>query len=117
MTPHPRRHLYVSRSDSGYSLIELLISLSILALLLAMIPGTLRLGRRAWETPGQIDETPGAAALAFAERQLKSALPIFKRNAQGLQGLQFSGSEQSLSFVSELQSGPYGGGLYKIDVG
>lgn len=104
-------------TDDGYSLIELLISLAILALLLAMVPGTLRLGRRAWETPGQLEDNPSVAALAFAVRQLNGALPLFKRNAQGLQALQFSGSEQALSFVSDLQSGPYGGGLYTIGIG
>ena len=117
MTPRSQLRARATDSDDGFSLVELLISLTILSLLLAMVPGTLRLGRRAWETPGQIEESPSVAALAFAERQLKSALPIYKRSAQGLQALQFSGSEQSLSFVSELRSGPYGGGLYKIDIG
>lgn len=117
MTPPFQPCARASDSDDGFSLVELLISLAILALLLAMVPGTLRLGRRAWETPGQLEESPSTAALVFAERQLKSALPIYKRSAQGLQALQFSGSGQSLSFVSELRSGPYGGGLYKIDIG
>ena len=105
------------QTDGGYTLIELLISLTILALLLAMVPGTLRLGKRAWETPGGVEDVPAAAALAFAERNLRSALPIYQRDANGLPQIVFEGREQSLSYVADLLSGPSGGGLYRIDIG
>jgi general secretion pathway protein J len=104
-------------NDAGYTLIELLISLTILALLLAMVPSTLRLGKRAWETPGGLDDNPAAATLAFAGNQLKSALAVYERNTNGLPQLVFEGTPQHVSFVSELATGPSGGGLYRIDLG
>jgi general secretion pathway protein J len=106
-----------SARDGGYTLIELLISLTILALLLAMVPGTLRLGKRAWETSGSPVSTAAAAALSFVEQHLKSALPVYQSDSSGLPQLVFEGSENSLSFVAELATGPAGGGLYRVDVG
>ena len=106
------------RSDDGFTLVELLVSLTILALLLAMVPGTLRLGRRAWETPGQLDQASAElAALGFVETHVKSAVPIYERDAQGVSRIAFWGSPQSLGFVVPLSAGPYGGGLYRIDLG
>jgi general secretion pathway protein J len=104
-------------NDAGFSLVELLISLTILALLLAMMPSTLRLGKRAWETTGALEETPAAAALSFAAQSLKSALPVFQRDSSGLPHIAFDGTEQTISFVADLASGPSGGGLYRIDAG
>ncbi len=103
--------------DAGYTLIELLISLTILALLLAMVPSTLRLGKRAWETPGGLEDAPAAAAFAFAGQQLTSALAIYERDTNGLPHLVFEGTPERVSFVAELATGPSGGGLYRIDVG
>ena len=104
--------------NAGFTLVELLVSLTILALLLAMVPGTLRLGRRAWETPGQLDQASDElAALAFVQTHIKSAVPIFERDAQGVSRIAFSGGPQSISFIVPLSGGPFGGGLYKIELG
>lgn len=107
-----------NRCDAGFTLVELLVSLTILALLLAMVPGTLRLGRRAWETPGQLDQASDElAALGFVQTHIKSAVPIFERDAQGVSRIAFSGKPQSVSFVLPLSGGPNGGGLYRVDLG
>jgi general secretion pathway protein J len=103
--------------ESGFTLIELLVSLTILALLLAMVPGTLRLGKRAWETPGQLEDNPAAAALQFAGQQLKRALPVYQTDSAGLPHIAFEGTESNVNFIAELASGPAGGGLYRIDIG
>lgn len=107
-----------NRGDAGFTLVELLVSLTILALLLAMVPGTLRLGRRAWETPGQLDQASDElAALGFVQTHIKSAVPIFERDAQGVSRIAFSGAPLSVSFIVPLSGGPYGGGLYRIELG
>ncbi|MEQ1651645.1 MAG: prepilin-type N-terminal cleavage/methylation domain-containing protein [Hyphomicrobium sp.] len=111
----PAKH--PSKGNEGFALSELLISLTILALLLAMLPGTLRLGKRAWETPGALADAPAAAALTFAGQHLKSALPVFETNNSGLPRLAFSGTERGVRFIAELATGPRGGGLYRIDIG
>ena len=106
------------RHDAGFTLVELLVSLTIQALILAMVPGTLRLGRRAWETPGQLDQASDElAALGFVQTHIEGAVPIFERDAQGVSRIAFSGGPQSVSFIVPLSGGPYGGGLYRIDLG
>ena len=115
--PRNRSSVQETGQDAGYTLIELLISLTILALLLAMVPSTLRVGKRAWETPGGLEDAPAAAAFAFAGQQLKSALAIYERDTNGLPQLIFEGMPGRVSFVAELATGPAGGGLYRIDVG
>jgi general secretion pathway protein J len=103
-------------NDFGYTLIELLISLTILALLLAMVPSTLRLGKRAWETPGGLEDNPAVASLTFAGQQLRSALPLYETDANGLPRMIFEGAPHRVSFITELATGPSGGGLYRIDL-
>ncbi len=108
----PRR---LADREGGFALLELLASLTLLALLIAMMPGTLRLGKRAWETPGGTMDTPDAAAVAFVATTAQGALPVFVRDSLGLGGrVAFRGDADSLSFVAELGSGPAGGGLYRI---
>jgi general secretion pathway protein J len=104
--------------DGGFTLIELLVSLTILALLMALMPGTLRLGRRAWETAGQMEQGSDAlAALTFVERHVAGAIPLYDRSQDGTPRIAFSGSSQALSFVVPLDTGPLGGGLYRIEAG
>jgi general secretion pathway protein J len=105
-------------ADHGFTLIELLVSLTILALLMALVPNTLKLGRRAWETPGGFDQaSDAAAALAFVEVHVKGAMPVFERDARNLQRIAFWGGAETLAFVAPMNSGPYGSGLYKIEAG
>lgn len=106
------------QADDGFTLIELLVSLTILAMLMALVPSTLRLGRRAWETPGGSDQaSDAAAALSFVEDHVKGAMPVFERDVQNLQRIAFWGGPEDLAFVAPMTTGPYGSGLYKIEVG
>jgi general secretion pathway protein J len=105
-----------SPNDAGYALVELLVSLSILALLLAMVPSTLQLGKRAWETSSRANETQETEALVFLQRNLPNALPLFERDSNSLQRIAFAGADHELTFIAELQTGPAGGGLYEIAI-
>lgn len=104
-------------TTAGFSLIEMVAALAIVALLVAMVPGTLRLGKRAWQTGQSSEETAAAAAVDFVTERLKGAHAIYASDDSGLPRLAFDGRAQSLSFVSEVAIGPRGGGLYKIAFG
>lgn len=105
-----------AKRDAGFTLIELLVSLTLLALLLALMPSTLRLSKRAWETANRTTEATAMATLSFAVHNVAYALPVFVRDQSGLQTLAFVGARERLSFIANLANGPRGGGLYTIAI-
>lgn len=99
--------------EAGFTLIEVLVSLTILSVILGLLGGGLRLLAKGWET-----NTERIEVLDMVSR----ALDILHRDASGLQRLAaeaggapryiFSGGAESLSFVSleppyPSEAGPY----------
>jgi prepilin-type N-terminal cleavage/methylation domain-containing protein len=104
-------------ADAGLTLIELLISLTLLALLTAALPSTMQLVTRAWKTSAAIvTVAPGAANLNILEQRLAEAMPLTETTANGERGLAFRGTADALTFVSPLLQGPAGAGLYRFEV-
>lgn len=106
-----------SRHEAGFSLLELLVSLALLALILVAMPSLLRLGERAREASEDLDRSgaPGAA-LAFMEQRLAQAMPGYERNADGRLTVTFRGRPDNVSFVAPSALGPAGGGLYRFEL-
>ncbi len=108
-----RRH----RRDAGFTLLELLVGLTVLAMLVALIPGALRIANRAWTTSqALVSETESASALLFVEQHLAGAMPLIETSEEGANSIAFEGGAQSLRFVATLENGPLGGGLYKMEL-
>lgn len=96
-------------SESGFTVLELIVSLAVLSLILAVIPSTLQLARRAWQLSNQIEVSSGEeAAAAYLERTLTSVTPVYERGGQGGRTLAFAGDTAALRFVAE---GSIGGGM------
>lgn len=113
------RAIRAIRSAAGFTLVELLVALALLALTVALLPGTLRLGARAWEARGELEQA-GEVGLAFhaIEQKLLGALPIYESGGEaGGVGLAFRGDAQTLSFVAASENGPAGAGLYRWQLG
>jgi general secretion pathway protein J len=109
--PSPRS----SRGDAGFSLIEILVAISILALVLAMLPGTFNLARRTWDATAVLDHhAKRDGARSFLQARLAEAMPIFEQVGAGAMQLVFTGSADTLSFVAPSANGPQGGGLYRF---
>lgn len=103
--------------DDGFTLIELIVSLAILGLLLASLPGAFRLGQRAWETTARIDRSEDRmAARSFLEQRLAEALPVSIPDPTGQRQFAFEGDGRRLRFVAQSATGPAGGGLYSFDL-
>ncbi|MFZ2630286.1 MAG: type II secretion system protein GspJ [Desulfosalsimonadaceae bacterium] len=90
------------RSDRGSTLIELLISLSILGVILLIILGAFRIGIRAWETGDRDVESSQRQQMAFSilKRQLSSASsqPIVTEEDE--EPFVFRGDAESVAFIS-----------------
>jgi general secretion pathway protein J len=100
--------------EAGFSLVEVIVALAMLAMIVAMVPGTLRLGARAWETTARLDEESQVlAARTFLTQRLAESVPLYVEHADGRLGLAFRGEADALEFVAPSAGGPAGGGLYR----
>jgi prepilin-type N-terminal cleavage/methylation domain-containing protein len=101
-------------SQAGFALIEMLVALALLALAIALMPGALRLGARAWEARGDLERSSGTAlAMALVERRIAEAMTIYERDDSGGIRIAFVGTERTLSFIAAAANGPAGGGVYR----
>lgn len=114
MSPRAQASFQTS-DDSGFSLVEMIVSLAVLALIMAMMPGSLRLAQRAWSDISQIEKAnTRASARGFIEQRLAEAMPILVADNSGARHLAFSGEPLRLAFVAPSAAGPAGGGLYRL---
>lgn len=88
------------RSSAGFTLVEALISLALVALMLTMLPASLQLGRRAWQGAAAIEARQNAEVLRDLIRtKISSAVPAFGRDEKGIYQLAFAGRPDAISFV------------------
>jgi len=103
-----------SRPDAGFTLIEVLVSLVLLALLLALLAGGLRYARSTWEATARLDEVAaGDMAETFLRARVAEAMPLYEQRKAGTMRALFSGTGDSMSFVAPAPNGPAGAGLYR----
>lgn len=103
--------------DAGFTLIELVVALGVLALLASMLPGAFAVAQRAWDTVRRVERLDAdKAARAFVEQRLMEALPVLVADARGARQSGFRGEARRLSFIAPSASGPAGGGLYRYDL-
>ncbi len=101
----------------GFTLLELLISITLLGMILVLLFGGLRLGVRSWDaSQRQVDTLNSVRSVEnFLRRELSLAYPYVWKRGPG-QRVAFLGERNKLSFVAQLPSRVGGGGLYAISV-
>jgi prepilin-type N-terminal cleavage/methylation domain-containing protein len=105
-------------AESGFTLIEALVVLTIAAVAFALAPLAINLGRTSLSVAADLEQRASAQrALAALSDRIASAQPIFNTPASGLAELTFAGYPDRLRFVAEFADGPAGGGLYTVDLG
>jgi len=90
------------RSSAGFTLLELLIAITLLSLLLAALFGGLRLGARAWErSEERLDESARLQVVQnFLRERLTEAYPLTAEDQTGRLRLAFEGTADALRFVT-----------------
>ena len=103
--------------QTGFTLLELLIAMTLLGMILVLLFGGLRLGMRSWDaSQKQVDSLNSVRSLEhFLRRELSLAYPYLWRNVPERR-VAFLGERNKLSFVAPLPSRVGGGGLYFISV-
>lgn len=99
----------LSRSSSGFTLVEVVVSLTLLSFILLILFGAFRLGTSTWERGESITEEYQRVRIVsqLITRQVKSIVP-YKLQTKKAEGdyLAFEGKAQSLRFVSALPVKP-----------
>lgn len=109
----PRRGAHC-RSDAGFTLMEVLVSLVLLALVLGLLASGLRYAQSTWDATARLDELAGAEmAEAFIRARLVEAMPLYEQRRAGTVRALFQGADDAMSFVAPAPNGPAGAGLYR----
>lgn len=112
------------RTEAGFTLLELLAALTVLAVLMALMFGGLRFGARVWESGDQalrgLSELQTAAG--FIRRQISQAVPADAAAAaagdeEAASAAAFRGTAEALRLVAPAPSQFLPGGLYEIVLG
>jgi general secretion pathway protein J len=112
------------RTEAGFTLLELLAALTVLAVLMALMFGGLRFGARVWESGDQalrgLAELQTAAG--FIRRLISQALPVDAAAAaagdeKAASAAAFRGTAEALRLVAPAPSQFLPGGLYEIVLG
>ena len=100
----------------GFTLLELLIAMTLMGLVLGLLYGGLRLGARSWDAGEQRAERLNEmqAVHDFIRRQIRQSLEVFHNNRQG-RVLAFQGESQRLLIVAPMLQYLGQGGLYFIE--
>lgn len=103
--------------DAGFSLVEVLVALTLLALIMILLPGTIRLAARASnESAKLIQASEGSEVLGFIRQSIAQTMPVLARDEDGVISVAFRGDAQSVEYVAPLAYGPAGGGLYRMQL-
>jgi general secretion pathway protein J len=106
-----------SDPQAGFTIVELLVSLTILTLILAFIPGTLRIGQRVWEVDQTFERREALSTFRrYVEQRLAEAMPIYLRDRAAELRIEFAGEPGRLAFVAPAVAGPAGGGVYRFEL-
>lgn len=106
------------RAPDGFTLLELLVALSLVSMMIVALAGGLRLGTRAWESgrvSASLDEAE-IAARAIAG-QIERAFPAPLLRGAGPPVMAFDGRSETCRFVALSEGEAQWGGLVTTEIG
>jgi general secretion pathway protein J len=104
--------------QTGFTLIELVIAMTLMGLTLVALYSGLRLGLNSWDSGEQRAEAVNhlRAAQEFLRRQLAQSMTVYQTNDQQEQTVVFVGGPDRIEFIAPMLTHLDQGGLYRIRV-
>lgn len=92
------------QASGGFTLLELLVAMTLLGLLMTALFGGLRLGTRVWEASDRVldDESRVLTIQRFLRNRLEQTFPARHRDDDGSGPIVFSGDRTALRFTSTM---------------
>lgn len=102
----------------GFTLLELVVAITLMALILAALYGGMRLGINSWDAGEQRAEATNRLRLTqeFLRRLLTLSVPAFRANEQQERVVTFAGDSAQISFVAPLLAQFGQGGLHLMQI-
>jgi len=106
------------RQHRGFTLIELVIAITLMGLVLVALYSGLRLGLNSWDSGEQRAEAVNRlrATQEFLRRQLAQSMTVFQIRDQQEQIVVFTGQTDRIEFIAPMLTHLGQGGLYRIRV-
>lgn len=107
---------YEHRS-AGFTVLELLVSLVLLSLLMALVSPALRLAGRGPAIASELERRSAIeAAMAFTTQRLAEATPIYLRGDDGRLQIQFEGKPDQIGFIAPVRFDAADNGLARFEL-
>ena len=106
-----------NRHQRGFTLLEILVAMTLLGLLMAMLFGGIRLGTRAWEASDvrSADRARLEAVQGFIRRALTGAYPLVNTSKDDAKrNIAFTGGTEAVAFTALMPAHFGVGGFYTI---
>ena len=106
------------RSQAGFTLLELLIAMTLMSMVLVLLYGGLRIATQGWDVGEQRAERLNEISLVqdFIRRQLHQSLTLFSDDKKRGEVVVFTGEPERISVIAPLLAYLGLGGLYVLDL-
>lgn len=110
---------HVNRRQAGFTLLELIVAITLMGLVLVVLYSGLRMGLTSWDGGEQRAEATNRLRLAqeFLRRQLAQSITVYQINDRQEQTVVFAGRTDEIEFVAPMLAQLGQGGLYRVRIG
>ena len=106
------------RRQTGFTLLELVVAITLMGLVLVVLYSGLRLGLNSWDSGEARAEATNRLRLVeeFLRRQLAQSMTVYRTNEQQERSVVFAGQANRIEFVAPMLAQLGQGGLYRVRI-